>query len=83
MESKQKGRKITQFIVSANVNGRSAKLLSYHPKTAVQLHMEGGNVVDGFYHLIFRSIAKNIMSWPFFLDLVSIDNDDEKEEKEV
>jgi hypothetical protein len=44
--------------------------------------MEGGNVADGFHHLIFRSIVSNIMGWPFFLAFVLIDNDDE-EEKEV
>jgi hypothetical protein len=62
--------------------GQLAKLLSYHPTTAVQLHMEGGKVVDGFHHLIFRSIVRNIIGWPFFLAFVLIDNDDE-EEKEV
>ena len=54
------------------------KLLSYHPTTAVQLHMKRGKVVDGFHH----SITSNIMNWPFILDFVPIDNDDE-EEKEV
>ncbi len=56
-----------------------AKLLSYHPSTAVQLHMEGGKGVDGFHHLVFHSIASNIMSWPFFLDFVPIDNNNEEE----
>jgi hypothetical protein len=44
-----------------------AKFLSYHPSTAVQLCM------------VFSSIASNIMNWPFFLDFVLIDNDDEEE----
>jgi hypothetical protein len=47
--------------------GQLAKLLSYHPKTAVHLHMEGGKAVDGFYHLVFRSITSNIMSCLSFL----------------
>jgi hypothetical protein len=58
------------------------KLLSYHPTTAVQLHMKRGKVVDGFHHLVFHSITSNIMNWPFFLDFVPFDNNDE-EEKEV
>jgi hypothetical protein len=62
--------------------GQLVKLLSYHPTTAVQLHMEGGKVVDGFHHLVFHSIASNIMNWPFFLDFVPIENDGEAE-KEV
>jgi hypothetical protein len=40
--------------------------------------MKRGKVVDGFHH----SITSNIMNWPFILDFVPIDNDDE-EEKEV
>jgi hypothetical protein len=40
--------------------------------------MEGGKVVDGFHHLVFYSIASNIMNCPFFLDFVPIDNDDEE-----
>ncbi len=56
-----------------------AKLLSYHPSTAIQLHMEGGKAVDCFHHLVFHSIASNIMNWPFFLDFVPIDNNNEEE----
>ncbi len=56
-----------------------AKLLSYHPTTAVQLHMEGGKVVDGFHHLVFHSVASNVMNWPFFLTFVTIDNDDKED----
>jgi hypothetical protein len=58
---------------------QSVKLLSYHPTTAVHLHMEGG--LDGLNHLVFHSIASNIMNWPFFLGFVSIDNDDEEEKE--
>jgi hypothetical protein len=47
--------------------GQLAKLLSYHPTTAVQLHMEGGKVVDGY-----SKIVSNIMNWPFFLDLFQL-----------
>jgi hypothetical protein len=42
--------------------------------------MEGG--LDSLHHLVFRSIASNIMNWPFFLDFVPIENDGEAE-KEV
>ena len=59
--------------------GRPVRLLSYHPTTAVHLHMEGG--LDSLHHLVFRSIASNIMNWPFFLGFVSIDNDDEEEKE--
>jgi hypothetical protein len=59
--------------------GQLVKLLSYHPTTAVQLHMGEGKVVDGFHHLVFRLIARNIMSWPFFHSFVPIDNNDEEE----
>jgi hypothetical protein len=57
--------------------GQIAKFLSYHPMTDVRLSMEEGKVVDGFHHLIFRSTtaASNIMSSPFFLAFVLIDND--------
>ena len=60
--------------------GRLVKLLSYHPTTAVQLNMEGKKVVDVFHHLVFQSIASNIMNWPFFLDFVPIENDEEEKE---
>ena len=59
--------------------GQLAKLLSYHPTTDVRLPMKEGKVVDGFHHPIFHSIASNVMSWPFVLAFVSID----EEEKEV
>jgi hypothetical protein len=62
--------------------GQLAKLLSYHPMTAIRLPMKNGKVVDGFHHSIFHSIASNVMGWPFFLAFVTIDNDNE-EEKEV
>ena len=62
--------------------GQLAKLLSYHPTTDVRLPMKEGKVVDGFHHLVFHSITSNIMNWPFFLDFVPFDNNDE-EEKEV
>ena len=58
---------------------QSVKLLSYHPTTAVHLHMEEGEVVDGLHQFVFRLIARNIMNWPFFLDFVPIDNNDEEE----
>jgi hypothetical protein len=60
---------------------QSAKLLSYHSTIAVHLHMEGGKVVDDFHHLVFHSIVSNIMNWPFFLDFVPIENDDEEEKE--
>jgi hypothetical protein len=62
--------------------GQLAKLLSYHPTTDVRLPMKEGKLVDGFHHPIFHSLASNVMSWPFVLDFVPFDNDDE-EEKEV
>ena len=57
--------------------GWPVKLLNYHPTTAVHLHMEGG--LDSLHHLVFHLIARNIMNWPFFLDFVPIDNNDEEE----
>lgn len=74
----------TVDILKCQLHGKdqSVKLLSYYPTTAVQLHMDGGKVADGFLHLIFHSIVSNIISWPFFLAFVSTDNDS-KMEKEV
>ena len=77
IQSLGENRKIQPDILKCK--GRPVKLLSYHPTTAVHLHMEEGEVVDGLHQFVFRLIARNIMNWPFFLDFVPIDNNDEEE----
>ena len=58
---------------------QSKELLSYNPLTDIGLRMKEVRSVSDLHHSIFYSIVNDVMSWPFFLAFVTIDNDVEEE----